>query len=118
MTITDRIKQQGKPLDTIEKECGLGSGTISKWKNSSPSVDKLLSVAQYLNVSLDFLVGYDCPGKSVNQSIVGDGNSQNAYGFSCSTSPLEESVLLAMRKMTDAEKARVIQFAYEIIDKK
>lgn len=41
----------------LEKELGFGKGTISKWKaNPNPSAEKLLLVANYFNVSTDFLL--------------------------------------------------------------
>lgn len=36
---------------------GFGNGTISRWDKSSPSVEKLQSVARVLNVSIPFLLG-------------------------------------------------------------
>ncbi len=47
----------GLPLSQLEKECGLGNGTIGKWVKQEPSVLKLLKVAERLGVSLDYLVG-------------------------------------------------------------
>jgi transcriptional regulator with XRE-family HTH domain len=41
----------------LEREAGLGGGTISKWETSSPSGDKLLKVAEYFGVSVDYLLG-------------------------------------------------------------
>ena len=61
MTIKERIsvlaKRQNITLQKIESDLDFGRGTISRWDKSSPSVDKLQQVAQYLNVSIDFLLG-------------------------------------------------------------
>lgn len=61
MTIKERIsvlaKRQNTTLQKIESDLDFGRGTISRWDKSSPSVDKLQQVAQYLNVSIDFLLG-------------------------------------------------------------
>lgn len=39
-------------------ECGLSKSYISDMKNGKmPTVDKLFTIAQYLNVSLDYLMG-------------------------------------------------------------
>lgn len=46
-------------LNKLEENTGLGNGAISKWRNSSsPSVDKVMKVAQYFNVSTDYLLGF------------------------------------------------------------
>ena len=47
---------QGKTLASLEKECGLGSGTINKWDKSSPSVNKVVAVANALGVPVISLI--------------------------------------------------------------
>lgn len=47
---------QGKTLASLEKECGLGSGTINKWDKSSPSVNKVVAVAAVLGVPVISLI--------------------------------------------------------------
>ena len=63
-TLRGRIRKEankkGLSLPDLEKALGIGSGTIARWKTSSPGADKLLMVSDYLEVSLDYLVrGYD-----------------------------------------------------------
>lgn len=50
-------KEQGKSLFSLEKECGLGNGTINKWDRNSPSVDKVKAVADALGVPVAYLIG-------------------------------------------------------------
>lgn len=45
-------KEQGKTLFSLEQECGFGNGTINKWDKNSPSVSKVLAVANALGVTL------------------------------------------------------------------
>lgn len=49
-------KEKGLSLNRIERTVGLGNGTIKRWQTQSPRLDKLLLVAQCLDVSLDYLV--------------------------------------------------------------
>lgn len=49
-------KVQGKTLSSLEKECGLGSGTINKWDKSSPSINKVVAVADVLGVPVSYLI--------------------------------------------------------------
>ena len=35
----------------------MGNGTISRWRNSSPNTEKLQKIADYFNVSMDYLLG-------------------------------------------------------------
>lgn len=39
----------------LEKEAGLGNGTVRGWENSVPSITTLQKVADYFGVSLDDL---------------------------------------------------------------
>lgn len=62
MTIKEQIRflanQKGTGgIPVLESELGFGSSTISKWDKSAPSIDKLIKVANYFDVSLDYLVG-------------------------------------------------------------
>lgn len=63
MTLVDRIRtlanQRDMSLPQLEVKLGLGNGTISRWKTSSPNTDKLQKIADYFNVSMDYLLGRD-----------------------------------------------------------
>ncbi|EAD9126963.1 XRE family transcriptional regulator [Listeria monocytogenes] len=50
-------KENDISLSELEKKLGLTRNTLYKWKTQSPSIDRLLLVANYFNVSVDFLVG-------------------------------------------------------------
>lgn len=60
MTIPERIqikaKEKGLSLKALEKEIGLGNGTIRRWAENSPQCDKLSLVANYLHISLDWII--------------------------------------------------------------
>lgn len=70
MTIRDRIRelanQKGLSLPALEAELGFGNGTIVKWDKASPNSDKLAKVADYFNVSLDYLLGRDSARSAVD----------------------------------------------------
>lgn len=61
MTIKEKIRAlastKGMGIPALELELGFGSSTISKWDKSAPSIDKLIKVADYFDVSLDYLSG-------------------------------------------------------------
>lgn len=48
--------EKGLSIKGIEAQVGLANGTISKWKESEPSVINLNKVAQLLNVTLEELI--------------------------------------------------------------
>lgn len=61
MNLRDRIKelanQRKVSIAELERALGFGNGSISKWNKQSPSTEKLKQVADYFQVSLDYLVG-------------------------------------------------------------
>ncbi|WP_339101894.1 helix-turn-helix transcriptional regulator [Candidatus Enterococcus clewellii] len=61
LNLHNRILQLAKEHDTtiatIEKICGFGNGTIGRWKNSMPSIEKIIKVADFFNVGIDTLIG-------------------------------------------------------------
>ncbi|MEE0752131.1 helix-turn-helix domain-containing protein [Frisingicoccus sp.] len=54
--IEELCRKKGITITELERELGFGRGTILKWKNSSPSVNKLRDVAKYFRVTVDFLI--------------------------------------------------------------
>ena len=60
MTLVNRIKSLAKEKNTtikhLEVSSGLGNGTIRRWDDSPPSADKLLKIANVLNVTMDYLM--------------------------------------------------------------
>ena len=61
MSIKNRIKdlanQRHQSIAEIERYLSFGNGTIAKWDTRSPSSEKLQKVADYFNVSVDYLLG-------------------------------------------------------------
>lgn len=64
MSIVKRIQNLCSSKNTtligLEREIGLGRGTIRNWDNNSPSVEKIQKVAEYFGVSINrILYGTD-----------------------------------------------------------
>mgnify|MGYP000916625704 CR=1 FL=1 len=61
MNLLDRVKElcseNGISQRKLEAELGLSNGATSKWGKSSPSADVLQKVAEFFNVSTDYLLG-------------------------------------------------------------
>ncbi len=57
----DRIKtlcsERGLNLTSLERDLGLGKSTIRKWDKNAPSIDKVMQVADFFGVSVDYLIG-------------------------------------------------------------
>lgn len=67
MTLVDRIKlkckEKSTSMNALEGELGLGNGTIRRWDERVPGADRLLSLANRLDVSVDWLL----TGKEQNE---------------------------------------------------
>lgn len=59
----DRIKalakERGLSIAEVERRSGLTKNTIKKWDRSTPSVDKVASVAKCLGVTIESILGGD-----------------------------------------------------------
>jgi transcriptional regulator with XRE-family HTH domain len=66
MTIYNRIKEKadekGISIKALEREAGLGNGVIKRWNETSPQCNKLELVANYLQVSIEWLITGKNPG--------------------------------------------------------
>ena len=60
MDIVDRIQalvdEKGLSIAALERNTGLSNGIIKKWKKQSPSCDRVVTIANYLNTSIQYLI--------------------------------------------------------------
>lgn len=54
--IAEKCSENNISIATLERECGLGNGIIGKWKESSPTVEKLQKVADYFNTPIEYFL--------------------------------------------------------------
>lgn len=54
--IKEICKKKGVSVSSVEKQAGLSTGAISKWNDSSPTIEKLQAVANVLKVSVNKLI--------------------------------------------------------------
>ena len=61
MSLVKRVdalcKERNTTLTAIERECGLAVSSIRKWDDHSPSLTKVMAVADALDVSVSDLIG-------------------------------------------------------------
>lgn len=57
--LSDVINESGKSIREISEATGIGTGTLSKYQNdvAEAGIDKLAKLANYFNVSTDWLLG-------------------------------------------------------------
>lgn len=60
MDILEKIRDLNKDnlsINKLEQEIGLSRGSMEKWDRHKPKYDKVKKVADYFNVSVDYLMG-------------------------------------------------------------
>lgn len=97
--IKELAKKRGKSLGQVEEDLGYGRNTLYKIKNSTPNAERIAEIANYFNVSTDYLLG-----RTENPAIAKD-DKANAY-----LGPAETELVAAFRNqtqnMTEEEKIR------------
>lgn len=90
------IKQKGLTVSGVEKELGFGNGAIKRFSSSSPSIDKVAAISNFLNVSIDYLVYGDVTkiAPSSSEIHITDGR--------------EQELLHNFRQLSDSEKDQLI----------
>lgn len=63
--LRDLCKERGITIAQVERGAGLTLTTIAKWNRITPGIDKVASVADYLGISIDELLGRSAPEISV-----------------------------------------------------
>ena len=101
------IKARGTNFKRVERECGLGNGTIKRWGEQSPRLDKLALVSEHLQVSLDYLVfGRSCSETSTDGDNLDLEAAKREQGLVCDGSPLNnaDADLIAMFRLLSEEE--------------
>lgn len=55
--ICELCKARQTNLTQLEKACGFANATVRRWVSASPTVENLVKVADYFEVSTDYLLG-------------------------------------------------------------
>ncbi|HHK7812273.1 TPA: helix-turn-helix domain-containing protein, partial [Streptococcus pneumoniae] len=70
--VKELCRRQGISLNTLEERIGFSRNSLYSWKNSEPKPKKLNAVADYFNVSTDYLLGRtDNPTIASDDTIAG-----------------------------------------------
>lgn len=58
-SIRQLCKNRNIAISQLENDLNFGAGLISRWSKNSPSIDKIVDIANYFHVSIDEVVGYN-----------------------------------------------------------
>lgn len=107
MSLVEKIKmlcnEKRITMSELERKTDLGNGTISRWDTRTPGVDKLKKVADYFDVSTDYLLGrtekrryYDLTDKDEKdiakelEEMIEDLKNAGALAFSKKTAEIDK----------------------------
>ena len=54
--ISELCKKKGISIAKLERDLGIGNGTIGRWGKSAPTIDNIKKVADYFEVKVDELI--------------------------------------------------------------
>lgn len=101
MTAFDILKklcdEQGISVNTLEENIGLGKNTLYSWKKNTPKGSNLIRVADYFDVSTDYLLGRTNEKRHFDRNV-----SEN------NSDPDIRTLQRAANKMTPEERKRAI----------
>ena len=70
--IKELAKKQGLSINSLEEKLGYSRNTIYNLKSSKPSTERISEIADYFNVSTDYLLGRtDNPSIAKDDTIAG-----------------------------------------------
>ena len=107
--VKNLCEKQGISLNTLEEKLELGKNSLYGLKRNQPSAERLQQIADYFNVSTDYLLG-----RTDNPNIA---NSKKQFFFEGKEVNVEELASTAMRfngKPLSDEDKKAIQNIIEI----
>lgn len=112
MDVIDRLnllqQQSGMNKKEVAKATGISLNAFTAWNkgNAKPGLKQLVKVAQYFNVSLDWLVfGDNAPDNDLKNVIKVD-----------FTDPLEEKLFINFRKLPNYCKINLLSYLEGMLD--
>lgn len=117
MSILGRISELRKQheklsINKLEQECGLTRGSMAKWDDHAPSPDKVKKVADYFNVSVEYLL-YGDPSAGIKKDPIPKDRAvsqekQLPLDMIDGLSDEQKELLALSKKMSDDELKRFI----------
>ena len=124
ISISERIflilEKQGKRQSDLVKLLNVRPTTVSEWKKGKrePSGSYYAKIAEYLGVSLDYLIAGREPPSVPVQQIIGDRNTNNTVMFTgggaVNLSEYERELLKLCAAFDMRQKNALLSYAYDL----
>lgn len=106
--IKELAKSRGISLAKLEESLGYSTNYFYTLKTKTPNSDRLQEIADYFNVSTDYLLG-----RTDNPAIAGDSEEYKWQGKTLNVEEMASNVMMfGGRELTD-EKKKIIQSIIE-----
>ena len=109
----ERKLSQGK----LEKELGFSNGSVSKWKNSTPTMERLQKIADYFGVTVDYLMTGKESDESESSILI---ESNAPYYIDDETAKTAQEIYDNDKILFDvyktADKDRLVQYAKKLAE--
>ncbi|VSC15030.1 putative phage DNA binding protein [Streptococcus pneumoniae] len=106
--IKELCQNHGISINSLEETLGYSRNTIYSMKNKKPNAERLQEIADYFNVSTDYLLG-----RTDNPAIAGDSKEYTWQGKTLNVEEMASNVMMfGGRELTD-EKKKIIQSIIE-----
>ena len=106
--IKELAKKRGIPLAKLEESLGYSTNYFYTLKTKTPNSDRLQEIADYFNVSTDYLLG-----RTDNPAIAGNSKEYTWQGKTLNVEEMASNVMMfGGRELTD-EKKKIIQSIIE-----
>jgi transcriptional regulator with XRE-family HTH domain len=104
-------KSRNSSITKMEKDLSFANGTVGKWANGKryPPKDKLLLVADFLQISIEDLMGQEPAQKEKPSTPEGDGLDEQAKSFAEKLMQLDEPTRTLFNSMLDAAIAEKLK---------
>ena len=122
--IFDLLQKQKKSQGALSTALGIRQATVSSWKTkgTTPAADLLEKIAEFFDVSVDYLVtGKEyapSPSQTVNQGIFGDRNHNNTVTINgnapLEVSEIEGELLKVCASLDIRRKNALLTYAYKL----
>lgn len=106
--VRELAKKQGLSLNQVEEKLGYSKNTLYSLKRQKVSSERLQEIADYFNVSTDYLLG-----RTDNPAIASDSKEYSWQGKALNVEEMASNVMMfGGRELTD-EKKKIIQSIIE-----
>lgn len=122
--ISKECKQKNIKISELLQDCNINHSFISdiRHKNRAPSVDKISVIADYLDVSVDYLLGRTDEPKKINYGVENHGDNNGAINnqVNSANTPdgISKEMLVKFEELNFTDKVKVMSLIAELSEKK